>query len=131
MKPAKNSKNIEEKTMWERIADALKLHGISVFPPATKVGECEKEYVVVKADGSSQIGTLSSEVHYYTVLIYVPRNTFTRLEKFKKEIKDIFATDLYPMLMPTGSETPDFYDDTVKAHMVSITYRNNVRNKHL
>lgn len=119
------------KTIWERIADALRLHGIDVYPPATKQGECKSEYAVLKEDGSNQIGTFSSESHYYTILCYVPKERYTQLSRFKQEIKAIVATDLYPMLMPTGQETPDFYDDTVKAHMVSITYRNSVRNEKL
>ena len=120
-----------EKTVWERISEALRLHQIDVYPPATKIGECKKEYVVVKGDGSSQIGSLSSQSNYYTIMMYVPKNKYTQLERYKKIVKEIVAADLYPMLMPTGQETPDFYDDTVKAHMVSITYRNSIRNSQL
>ena len=64
-------------------------------------------------------------------MLYVPKNKYNQLEKFKQVVKSIVATDLNPMLMPTGQETPEFYDDTVKAHMVSITYRNSVRNSQL
>lgn len=123
--------SVEEKTIWQRIMDAMKEHNIKAYPPATKEGECTHEYVVVKQDGSSQYQNLSSEAHYYTLLLYVPRHKYVLLEKFKKEIKEIMAVDLYPLLMPTGLETPDFFDDTFKAHMVSIQYRNNVRNTHL
>lgn len=119
------------KTVWEQISETLQRHDIEVYPPATKNGECKKEYAVVKGDGSSQIGGLSSEVHYYTFMLYVPKNKYNQLEKFKQAVKGIVATELNPMLMPTGQETPDFYDDTVKAHMVSITYRNSVRNSQL
>ena len=120
-----------ERTVWEIIAEALKSHEISVFPPALKTGECTEEYVVVKGDGSAQIGELSSESHYYTIMVYVPRNKYTQLERFKEIVKGIMKTDVYPLLIPTGQETPEFYDDTVKAHMVSITYRNSVRNPQL
>lgn len=120
-----------EKTVWELIFETLQRHGIEIYPPAMKTGECKKEYVVIKGDGSSQIGALSSEVRYYTFMLYVPKNMYNQLEKFKQVVKSIVATDLNPMLMPTGQETPDFYDDTVKAHMVSITYRNSVRNSQL
>lgn len=120
-----------EKTVWEMCADALKLHSIDVYPPAMHIGECKSPYVVLKADGASQIGSLSSQSAYYTFMLYVPKDRYTELERYKVIIKDIIATDLYPMMMPTGQETPDFYDDTVKAHMVSITYRNSVRNKQL
>ena len=122
---------MEEKTVWERIADALTSHGIDVYPPAIKTGECKNAYVVVKGDGSSQIAGFSSESHYYTVLCYVPKTKYTNLSRYKKQVKDIIAKEVYPMLMPTGQETPDFYDDTVKAYMVSILYRNSVRNTQL
>lgn len=118
-------------TVWEKIVDAISNHNIEVYPPATKKGECKKEYVVVKQDGSSQYQDFSSEAHYYTLLLYVPQFEYASLEKFKEEVKAIVATDLYPVLMPTGNETPDYYDETFKAHMVSIMYRNNVRNKQL
>ena len=31
---------------------------------------------------------------------------------------------LMPMLKPNGMQTPSYYDDTYKAHMVSISYTN-------
>ena len=120
-----------EKTVWQITFEKLQSNGIDVYPPALKKGECTEEYAVLKADGSSQIGTLSSESRYYTVMLYVPKNEYSRLEVFKKIVKEIFSKELSPMLMPTGQESPDFYDDTVKAHMVSITYRNSVRNSQL
>lgn len=120
-----------EKTVWEMTADALRAHGIEVYPPATKQGECTEEYVVIKQDGSSQIGNISSQTAYYTIMMYVPKNSYTYLEKFKQIVKGIMATDMHPILHPTGQETPDFYDDTVKAHMVSVMYRNSIRNTQL
>ena len=117
-----------EKTIWEKVAEALELHGIEVYPPATKQGECHKEYTVLKEDGSSQLGEYTSEIHYYTFMCYVPKEKYTQLSRYKQTVKNVIATDLYPLLIPTGQETPDFYDDTVKAHMGSITYRNSVRN---
>lgn len=118
-------------TVWEKIFTTLKDSSIEVYPPATKEGECKSEYVVLKQDGSSQIGNLSSQVVYYTIMIYVPKNEYNRLETFKKEVCEVIAKDLFPLLMPTGNETPDFYDSSVKAHMISVMYRVNKRNKHL
>ena len=122
---------MEDKTFWERIADALTAHGYDVYPPAIKNGECKEEYIVITQDGSSQYSDLSSEADYYTLLLYVPQEQYTRLAKLKQEIKGVVATELYPLLKPTGLVTPEFFDDTYNAHMVSIQYRNNVRNKHL
>lgn len=121
----------EVKTVWEHIMDAMIANGIEVYPPASKKGECVHEYVVVKQDGTSQYQDFSTEAHYYTLLLYVPQHKYASLERFKAKVKEAMATDLYPLLMPTGLETPDFFDDTFKAHMVSIQYRNNVRNVQL
>ena len=118
-------------TVWEQIFDSLKKAGIDVYPPATKKGECTSNYVVVKQDGSSQIGTFSSERVYYQFMLYVPQNKYNKLSTFEQEVKGVLDSQLYPILMPIGSNMPDYYDDTVKAHMRSFQYRNNVRNKHL
>lgn len=119
------------KTVWERIMDVMKTNDIEAYPPATKKGECLHEYVVVKQEGGSQYLDFSSEVHYYTFLLYVPQHKYASLERFKKTVKEVIAKELYPLIMPTGLETPEFFDDTFNAHMVSIQYRNNMRNAHL
>lgn len=121
---------MQNKTIIETILDCLINKGIDAYPPATKKGICTKEYVVVKASGSSQINSYTSEVHYYDIMCYVPQNKYTSLESFKKEVKEEL-NKLFPMIIPTGEETPDYYDEEFKAHMVSIMYRNNVRNSYI
>lgn len=118
----------EIKTMWERISDHLIENGVDVYAPATHKGECRKEYVVLKDDGASKYGTFSTAVHYYSVLCYVPRDRRTDLERLVNKCKEIM-NNMSPMIMPTGLETPEFYDDSIKAHMISIQYRNYVRNR--
>lgn len=122
---------MEQKTLWQTLADALKEEGFDVYPPAYKKGECQEEYIVIKDDGASQIGNFSSQQRYYTFLLYVPYANYTAVEPLKTAMKKAITKRLYPLLMPTGLETPDFYDDTFKAHMVSVQYRCNVREKHL
>lgn len=118
-------------SVWEMIFDVLNENGIEVYPPATKDGECLNNYVVVKQDGSSQTGDFSSETVYYQFMLYVPKNKYDKLGDFEEEVKDVLNMKLYPLLMPTGSKMTDYYDDSVKAHMRSFIYRNNVRNKYL
>lgn len=118
-------------SVWKRTFEQLKEAGIDVYPPATKKGECKSKYVVVKQDGSSQIGNFSSEQVYYQFMLYVPQNEYDTLSDFEAEVKKALDERLYPMLMPTGSTMPDYYDDSIKAHTRSFLYRNNVRNKHL
>lgn len=117
--------------MVKRIIDKLKENGIDAIPPVTKKGVCLSPYVIVKDSGSAPIPGYSSEYHYYDVLCYVPANRYFELAELKRKVKEIMATDLYPILMPTGQETADYYDEDLKAHMESVMYRNNVRNNHL
>lgn len=122
---------MEEKTLIELLIDAFKENNIEAYPPAIHRGECKSLYVVVKENGSYQIGNFSSEQHLYDILCYVPYNKYTQLSKFKSQVKKIVDDNFYPRLMPTGLETDDFYDENIKAYMTSVEYRNNVRNKHL
>lgn len=118
-------------SVWETIYSTLTQAGIDVYPPATKKGECKSEYVVIKQDGSSQVGNFSSESVYYHFMLYVPQNKYNTLSTFENKVKKILNEQVYPLLMPAGSSMPDYYDDAVQAHMRSFLYRNNVRNKHL
>lgn len=119
----------DDKTVVEAIILCLKDNEVDAYPPATKQGVCTKEYVVVKNSGSSQIGTISSEVHYTDIICYVPQNKYTSLERFKNRVKGIIHDNLYPRVMETGSETQDYFDEDIKGHMVSFMLRNNVRNR--
>ena len=119
------------KNVWEIIADTLKEDGWDVYPPATKEGECKSKYIVLKQDGSSQVGSFSSQFDYYMFLLYVPRNEYSKLGTYEKQLKDLLAKKLFPLLVPTGQKMTDYYDDNYKAHLRTILYRNSVRNKHL
>ena len=118
-----------EGTVWEIIADALLEEGFEVYPPATKNGECTSNYIVIKEDGSSQIQNFSSEYEYYNLMLYVPQNKYTELSKFKMRVKDTLYKKLFPMIMYTGSSNSSYFDESIKAHMVSLMYRNAIRNK--
>ena len=117
--------------VWETVQKKLEENGIKTYPPATASGECKSEYVVLKQSGSSQAYNFSSEIVYYDFLLYVPKNKYQTLDDFERKVKHVLDTQLYPMLMPTGANTPDYYDDEIKAHMRSFNYRLTRRNKHL
>lgn len=121
----------DKKSIWQIIFDTLTSKGIDVFPPATKVGECKKPYVVLKQDGASKIKSYSSEYVYYRFMVYVPRNKYSELSKFENKIKGILDEELFPLIMPVGQTETDYYDDNYNAHMRAFLYRNNIRNKHL
>lgn len=108
---------------WQDIFLNLKKAGFDVYSPGTKVGECTKEYIVVKNDGSSKHPTVSSDNDLYAVMCYVPKENYSRLEPMVQEVKKAMK-GLEPMILPYGSQTPSYYDDSYKAHMISIEYKN-------
>lgn len=108
---------------WQDIFLHLKKAGFDVYSPGIKVGECTKEYIVVKNDGSSKLPTVSSDSDMYAVMCYVPKENYSRLEPMVQEVKRAMK-GLEPMILPYGSQTPSYYDDSYKAHMISIEYKN-------
>ena len=108
---------------WQDIFLYLKKAGFEVYPPGMKVGECMKKYVVVKNNGSSKLPNFSTDSDLYSIMCYVPKERYSSLEPFVQEVKEKMK-GLRPMILPTGSQTPSYYDDSVKAHMISIGYKN-------
>ena len=108
---------------WQDIFLHLKKNGFDVYPPAIKIGECTAEYIVVKNDGSSNHVGLSTDDDFYAVMCYVPKQAYSTLEPLIQKVKKIMK-ELEPMILPYGSQTSSYYDDSVKAHMVSIQYKN-------
>lgn len=112
-----------EKTRYMDIYKHLKNNGVEVYSPSQKQGECKSPYVVVKDAGTTQYMQFSSTQTLYDIMCYVPKDRFTYLEQYVSKIKAVM-NGLKPMIMPLYVETPSFYDDTVKAYMISIQYRN-------
>ena len=108
---------------WQDIFLHLQKSGIDVYSPGTKDGECTSRYIVVKNDGSSKLPNISTEDDLYSIMCYVPKEEYSLLEPFVQKTKKIMK-DLEPMILPYGSQTPSYYDDRIKAHMVSIMYKN-------
>lgn len=112
-----------EESRWQDIFMHLKNQGFDVYSPGVKTGECTSEYLVVKNDGSSKHSSFSTDVDLYAVLCYVPKNGYSSLEPLVQRVKSSMK-ELEPVILPYGSQTPSYYDDSLKAHMVSIEYKN-------
>ena len=112
-----------KESRWQDIFLHLKNQGFDVYSPGTKIGECTSEYLVVKNDGSSKHVSFSTDVDLYAVMCYVPKEKYSTLEPLVQMVKKSMK-ELEPMIKPYGSQTPSYYDDSVKAHMVSIEYKN-------
>ena len=108
---------------WQDIFLNLKKQGFDVYSPGIKTGECVSEYVVVKNDGSSKHTSFSTDVDLYAIMCYVPKNKYSSLEPLVQREKNAMKR-LEPMIKPYVTQTPSYYDDSYKAHMVSIEYKN-------
>lgn len=108
---------------WQDIFMHLKNAGFDVYSPGMKIGECTSEYLVVKNDGSSKHLSFSTDVDLYAVMCYVPKEKYSSLEPLVQRVKNSMK-ELEPMIKPYGSQTPSYYDDSYKAHMISIEYKN-------
>lgn len=108
--------------MWERIYICLKEQGIDVYSPAQHTGECISPYTVVRTGTSARIGTYSSTDTLYDIMCYVPKEAYSTLEPYKDSVKTALKS-LYPALIDNHYETPAFFDDSVKGHMISMEYK--------
>lgn len=112
-----------EETRWQDIYMKLKEKGIKVYSPAQKTGQCRENYVVVANAGTTQFQQYSSTITLYDVMCYVPEGNHSELEIFVSQVKTAME-ELEPMIRDNHYETAEFYDDTVKAHMISLQYKN-------
>lgn len=112
-----------EESRLQDIYVLLEGKGFDVYMPGIKIGECKHPYVVVKNNGSSRHASFSTDVDLYSVMVYVPKKAYSKLEPMVQSVK-LAMKDLEPMIKPYGRQTPSYYDDSYKAHMVSIEYKN-------
>ena len=112
-----------EESRWQDIYTCLENAGFEVYPPGIKVGDCTREYVVIKNDGSTRHPSLSTDMDLYSVMCFVPKNKYSTLEPLVQKVKKAMK-GLEPMIIPYGMQTPSYYDDSYKAHMISIEYVN-------
>lgn len=108
---------------WEDIFNQLKESGLDVYSPGIKTGDCTAPYVVVAIGSSVEHTSFSTDIDLYSVMCYVPKQAYSKLEPLVRETEKVMKV-LEPMILPYGQKTPSYYDDTYKAHMVSITYKN-------
>lgn len=98
-------------------------NGYKVYAPGTKTGDCTHPYVVVKNDGGYRHINFSSNRDMYAIMCYVPKGQYSRLEPLVMRVKEDMK-ELEPMITSYGQMLPSYYDDTCKAHYISIEYEN-------
>lgn len=117
------SEFVYEDSRLQDIYIHLQSKGFDVYMPEIKIGECKSPYIVVKNDGSSQHPVFSTDVDMYAIMVYVPKQAYSSLEPLVQSVKQTMK-ELEPMIKPYGSQTPSYYDDSYKAHTISIGYKN-------
>lgn len=105
------------------IYDCLKAAKIQVYLQGQHKGECNNPYVVVKPGIVAPYLQLSTNVCYYELLLYIPKEYPTQVESFKDTVKKAML-DLYPMMVFADAESSPYFDDSVEAWMVDLTYKN-------
>lgn len=112
-----------KESRWQDIYTCLKNAGFDVYAPQIKDGECTAPYVVVANGVTTQYHNFSSEEQFYSVMCYVPKKQYSKLEPYYLSVKEAMK-ELEPMLRFEKSITGSYYDDALKAHMVSLDYIN-------
>ena len=122
----------EKNSVWQIVADILMKYGsLKVYPPAVHKGTVEEPYIVLKEDGAAVVPGYSSMYRYFRIMIYVPRNQYSLLDQYEADLKEILREKIFPLLLPTGSQESDYYDDNYNGYMRALLYRNVFREKHI
>lgn len=106
----------------KKIYDAIAVDGTEVYFAGQHEGDCTSPYVVIKSAGVAQVYGISSERPLYDILLYVPKNQYTKLEGLRAETKGKLKK-LFPLVSYAGVETESYFDESNKAHMISLQYQ--------
>lgn len=108
---------------WEDIISYLKDVGFDAYAPGRHKGDCLSPYIVVKMGPTSPYQNFSTNLHVYELLVYIPRDQISASEEILNNIETQMKA-LEPMIMPQHTRSSPYYDEGVKAWMVSLGYRN-------
>lgn len=106
------------------IVKYLQSEGFEAYLPTMHTGECTSKYIVVKAQGRTQISGISSSQQMYDMICYVPHNKRSELERFVTDVEHSLIKFGNVMAISTMNErSPDYFDPDVRGHMISTTFK--------
>ena len=118
-----------EESRLKDIHRFLREQGFNVVFPAYMVGEAIEPYIIVKYNGSDRHNVFhSTDLDSYGVQVYVPKNEYSQLEPLVLKVKEAMKA-LYPMLIPDGTVSSSYYDDSNQSHYVEVGYYNPKANR--
>lgn len=107
--------------MFLDIYKHLKNNNIEVYSIGQHKGLCEKPYVVVKENGTSEIVGTSLINDVVELMIYYPCGRYSELSEYKQRLLDIMKLKRGVRRLVNAS--PVIIDDDKKAYMTSFYYR--------
>lgn len=110
-------------TIAKRIYDQLKQDKFDVYFPGQHIGDCISAYVVIKPGISMQYLSYSSNISYFDILCYIPKNKFSSYEKYLSDVEKSLS-NLFPILRCSNLRTEPYFDDSINGWMVSTQYEN-------
>lgn len=117
-----------EDSRWQDLYLFLTSKGYDVYTPGQKEGECLSKYIVVKYAGSVKADMISSRRDLYDLILYVPKANYSQLESFVQQVITDMK-EIEPLFMSyDNQQDTSYFDDSVKAHFVSIVYMNYKKN---
>lgn len=111
-----------ENTRLQDLYMCLKSQNFDVYFTGQHTGNCIKPYVVVKQGISTAFPGLSTNVDYYDIMCYVPKDTPSRLQEYIKSVEDALL-QISPMIKTTNEITSPFFDESVQGWMSSMIYQ--------
>lgn len=117
-----------EDSRWQDLYSFLVSKGYDVYAPGQKEGECLSKYIVVKYAGSVKADMISSRRDLYDLMLYVPKANYSQLEFFVQQVISDMK-EIEPLFISyDNQQDTSYFDDSVKAHFVSIVYMNYKKN---
>lgn len=107
--------------MFNEIYKHLKNSNIDVYSIGQHQGLCEKPYVVVKENGTSEIVGTSLKNDIVEVMLYYPTGHYSKLSEYKTMI--LKKMKLMKGVRQIINASPTIIDDDKKAYMTSYYYR--------
>lgn len=107
--------------MFTEIYKHLKNNNIDVYSIGQHQGLCERPYVVIKENGTSDIAGKSLTNETVELLVYYPIGSYSKLGEYKQLILD--KMKLKNGIRRVVESSATVVDDDKKAYMTSFYYR--------
>lgn len=121
--PINPSEFVPKESRWADIFNLLKTKGVNVKSPTTNIGVITQPTVIVRNSGVMQHNTFTTEDFGYEVVVCVPESQYSKLEPLVVLVRE-YMKDLYPMVIDSHEVSASMYDEEIRAHYMTVAYKN-------